>query len=71
MYFQLDPVASRHAKLYYSKSGLHFHFLAGSRRFPAGWPVWPSDLGYELIMRKVVPSRRAFRILAPVFNDLP
>ena len=55
-------------KLYYSKSGLHFRFLAGSRRFPAGWPVWPSDLGYELIMRKVVPFPTCFSHFGACFQ---
>ena len=55
-------------KLYYSKSGLHFHFLAGSSRFPTGWPVWPSDFGYELIMRKVVPFPTCFSYFWRLFQ---
>ena len=37
-------------------------------RFPAGWPVWPSDLGYELIMRKVVPFPTCFSHFGACFQ---
>ena len=52
-----------------SKSGFHFHFPADSRRFPGDWPVWPSDLGHELIMRKVGPFPTCCSpFLTPVTN---